>query len=284
MLGTVSLTVGLIFGFLTSFVFKHAVFLRGNAITETFLMFIFSILSYFVSNSIIIGGIEMSGIISLLTCGIIQSHYTYYNMSPQGKTCATLTVSFLGTAAEAAVYSYIGIGLYSLIATWWSFAFIGAQILIIVAGRCVAVLFVFYAGRLCCRKKTINFNELCFITYAGQIRGAIAFALVLKIPIAGEPGCEVNPTTGTNSCVSEENYEVLVSSTLILVMVTTLVFGTFMAQVGKRLVPPTEEQAEEFNREVRSTSVIIAKELSRRNTSIANESHYDLIQHPNEDQ
>jgi hypothetical protein len=56
---------------LTSFVFKHGVFLRGNAITETFLMFIFSILSYFVSNSIIIGGIEMSGIISLLTCGIV---------------------------------------------------------------------------------------------------------------------------------------------------------------------------------------------------------------------
>jgi NhaP-type Na+/H+ or K+/H+ antiporter len=71
MLGTVSLTVGLVFGFLTSFVFKHGVFLRGNAITETFLMFIFSILSYFVSNSIKIAGIEMSGIISLLTCGIV---------------------------------------------------------------------------------------------------------------------------------------------------------------------------------------------------------------------
>lgn len=205
-------------------------------------------------------------------------------MSPQGKTCATLTVSFLGTAAEAAVYSYIGIALYSLIATWWSFAFIGSQILIIVAGRCIAVFFVFYAGRLCCRKKTINFNELCFITYAGQIRGAIAFALVLKIPIAGEPGCEVNPTTGNNSCVSEENYEVLVSTTLILVMVTTLLFGTFMGQVGKRLVPPTEEQAEEYNKEVRSTSVIIAQELSRRGASMINESHYDLIQHPNEEQ
>ena len=71
MLGTVSLTVGLVFGFLTSCVFKHGVFLRGNAINETFLMFIFSILSYFVSNSIKIGGIEMSGIISLLTCGIV---------------------------------------------------------------------------------------------------------------------------------------------------------------------------------------------------------------------
>jgi len=82
MLGVISLSIGLIFGFLTSLMFKHCRFLRINAITETFLLFSFSMISYFVSNLIVIGGIEMSGIISLLTCGIVQSHYTYYNMSP----------------------------------------------------------------------------------------------------------------------------------------------------------------------------------------------------------
>jgi len=180
MLGVVSLTIGLFFGTLTSFIFKHVTFLRGNAIIETFIMFSFSLLSYFVSDSIKITGLEMSGIISLLTCGIVQSHYTYYNMSPQGKTAATLTISFLGTAAEAGVYSYIGIALYSLIPTWWSISFISAQLLIIIVGRWCAIMFVFYTGRLCCcRKKTISFRELNFITYAGMIRGAIAFALVL---------------------------------------------------------------------------------------------------------
>jgi sodium/hydrogen exchanger-like protein 6/7 len=177
----------------------------------------------------------MSGIISLLTCGIVQSHYTYYNLSPQGKTAATLTVSFLGTAAEAGVYSYIGIGLYSLIPTWWSTTFIFAQLLIIIGGRLIAVMFVFYLGRLCCRKKTINFRELLFITYAGMIRGAIAFALVLKIPKDGDVGCEV-----AGDCLSVVNYEVLVSTTLILVMVTTLLFGTFMNKIGNLLVPPSE--------------------------------------------
>ena len=126
MLGIVSLLVGLFFGFLTSYIFKHCNFLRVNAITETFLVFSFSIASYFVSDSIKIAGIQMSGIISLLVCGIVQSHYTYYNLSPQGKTCSLLTTGFLGTAAEAGVYSYIGIALYSLIPTWWSFAFIAA--------------------------------------------------------------------------------------------------------------------------------------------------------------
>jgi NhaP-type Na+/H+ or K+/H+ antiporter len=56
--------------------------LRVNPITETFVLFAFSMISYFISESIIIAGVQMSGITSLLTCGIVQSHYTYYNLSP----------------------------------------------------------------------------------------------------------------------------------------------------------------------------------------------------------
>jgi len=54
---------------------------------------------------------------------------------------------------------------------------------IIIIGRLISVFGVFYSSRLCCKRKTINFRELCFISYAGMIRGAIAFALVLKLPV-----------------------------------------------------------------------------------------------------
>jgi solute carrier family 9 (sodium/hydrogen exchanger), member 6/7 len=86
-------------------------FIRVNPISETFLLFAFSVVSYFVSDTIVIMGMNMSGITSLLTCGIVQSHYTYYNLSPQGKTASMFIVSFMGTTAEAAVYSYVGIAL-----------------------------------------------------------------------------------------------------------------------------------------------------------------------------
>jgi len=82
LLGFVSLAIGVFFGFLTSFLFKNARFLGASAITETFLILSLSMLSYFISDLTVIAGIKMSGIISLLTCGIIQSHYTYYNLSP----------------------------------------------------------------------------------------------------------------------------------------------------------------------------------------------------------
>lgn len=185
----------------------------------------------------------MSGIISLLTCGIVQSQYTYYNMSPQGKTCSTLVVSFLGTMCEAAVYSYVGIALYSQIPSWWSWEFIGYQTVIVIAGRIIAVIGTFYAFRLCFRKKTIAFRELLFICYAGMIRGAIAFALVLRIPV-----CTVEEPEG---CISKVNYNVLVSTTLILVVFTTLAFGSFMGKVQSVLVPGTDEDEEEYTKMVR---------------------------------
>lgn len=135
-----------------------------------------------------------------------------------------MTFGFLGTAAEAAVYAYIGIGLYSLIPTWWSFSFVGLQFTMIVLGRIAMVIFVFYMFRLCFRKKTIAFNELLFISYGGMIRGAIAFALVLKIDIC-------DPNKKIPGCYEKENYQLAVSTTMMLVVLTTLIFGTFMAAV-----------------------------------------------------
>ena len=93
-----------------------------------------------------------------------------------------MTFAFLGTTAEAAVYSYVGISLFATIPFYWSFGWISAQIFIIVVGRLLAVIGTFYLFKLCFRKKTINFRELLFISYGGMIRGAIAFALVMTIP------------------------------------------------------------------------------------------------------
>lgn len=56
-----------------------------------------------------------------------------------------------------------------------------------------------------------------------MIRGAIAFALVLKIKYV-----DPNSTTDCPECYSKVNYELVVTTTLMVVMFTTLIFGTFM--------------------------------------------------------
>ena len=227
MLGVISILVGLIYGVMVSLIFKHLRFMTVSPIIETFIIFALCLTAYFTSELLVIGGIQMSGIISLLTCGIFNAHYSYYNLSPQGKIATTLTFSFLGEMCEAAVYSYVGIALYSMIPTWWSFSFIFIQLGIIIGGRIFGVMCTFYTCRCCFRKKTISFWELVFITYAGMIRGAIALALVLKIPNVGNPENCPDP----QYCYSVENYQLAVSTTLTLVMLTTLLFGTFMDPV-----------------------------------------------------
>lgn len=220
-LAIVSLAVGIVFGFACCLMFKHMRFLSVSVVTETFLMTAFGFASYFVASLIIILNVEMSGIIALLTFAIIQAHYTWYNLSPQGKATTSVTYEFLGKTAEAAVYCYVGISLYTCIPEFWSFSFIAWQFSIIVVGRIIGVIATFYLFRLCFRKKTINFRELLFIVYGGMIRGAIAFALVLKI-------AHECPIPGSNECYEDDLYMMARSTTLMVVLMTTLVFGTFM--------------------------------------------------------
>jgi NhaP-type Na+/H+ or K+/H+ antiporter len=265
LLGFVSLSYGLIFGLLTSFFFKHCSFLHVSAITETFLMIGFSYMSYFMADFTTIAGIKMSGIISLLTCGIVQSHYLYYNLSPQGKIISTSTVAFISHAAEAGVYSYIGLSLYSNLPGWWSFDFIIAQTVIVIVGRYSAIFICFFLFNRCFKSRTINPKELFFIGWGGMIRGAVAFALVMRIPYEGHHSC-IND--GVDDCFTKQNYEMIVTTTLVLVIFTTVFFGTFMSMLGRIIVPPKKEDMEEHEMDMDS--------------SVTEQSHHHLIQHPNE--
>ena len=119
-LAVISVAFGIIFGFATALLFKHFRFLTISCVIETFVMLAMGFTAYYVAEAIIFLGLDMSGIIALLTCSIIQSHYTWYNLSPQGKSTTAVTFAFLGHTAEAAIYCYVGLSLYSSIAEYWS--------------------------------------------------------------------------------------------------------------------------------------------------------------------
>lgn len=84
--------------------------------------------------------------------------------------------------------------------------------MIVVLGRIIAVWSAHFLFRMCSKVPDITFRQLLFVTWGGMIRGAIAFGLVLKIP---------------NDPVFKER-GVIVTTTLALVIITTIFFGTFM--------------------------------------------------------
>ncbi len=76
-LGFGSVFIGLIFGLLSSYILKTFRAFSKNPVTESMMIFCFGYLSYVVSEVA-----SNSGIITLLTCGIVMAHYTWYNLSP----------------------------------------------------------------------------------------------------------------------------------------------------------------------------------------------------------
>lgn len=96
---------------------------------------------------------------------------------------------------------------------------------IILLGRLMAVWTVHGLFYACCKMRDINIRELIFISYGGMIRGAIAFALVLKIPSGDSPD--------GNLAFRERN--LVVTTTLAVVIITTVMFGSFMPVIQKCL-------------------------------------------------
>ena len=192
-------------------------------------MFIcFAMISYFVSEAV-----EMSAIVSLLATSLIMSHYAWYNLSPQGKHVTSVTFQTLGFIAEAVVFGYVGIT-----AAWeWEnkerdLVFVVIGFFVVIVGRFGAI-YVTYFMFSCCpgdKENLLTFPQLTFCSYAALIRGAIAFGLIQKL----EPSNFGRYTDGGHI----PEVDVVQSSVLYLVIVTTVVIGGLTPPIQKFLLRP----------------------------------------------
>ena len=174
-----SVLIGVVFGVIPSLLTKHWRFLSHSAIIETSLLLCFAMCSYYVSELF-----DMSGIVTLLCCALVMSHYTWYNLSPQGKHVTSVTFQALGFLAEAAVFSFVGVSVpYYIDLVPYCVPFIIAEFFIVIIGRYTAIylsyyLFACFPGA---KENNLSFPQVTFISWAALIRGAIAFGLVAKV-------------------------------------------------------------------------------------------------------
>lgn len=61
-------------------IFQKSTFLSKNPIVEVGIMYIFGIMSYMLAEIL-----EMSGVITVLVCGICLAHFNFYNLSVTGQ-------------------------------------------------------------------------------------------------------------------------------------------------------------------------------------------------------
>ena len=224
-LGVVSILIGLAFGLLQSYIMKKARSLTKSPVAECCIIFALAYISYVVAEII-----HYSGIITLLTCGVTMAHYGWYNLSPQGQTSANVVFSFLGFLAEGFIFSYLGLTFFSYRFMPFSISFIGVLFAIILVGRAMATLGLVSLLKLCRYESSspnpLTYRELVFIWCAGLIRGAIAFGLVLRID------------------ASFAARDLIVTTCLTLVLLTTVIFGSTVGLVGDCLFKKPEENEE----------------------------------------
>ncbi|EMG45763.1 NHX1 Endosomal/prevacuolar sodium/hydrogen exchanger [Candida maltosa Xu316] len=104
---TISTIIGIFIGILVALILKHSHIRRYPQI-ETCLVLLFAYQSYFFSN-----GAHMSGIVSLLFCGITLKHYAYYNMSRRTQIATKYVFQLLAQLSENFIFIYLGLSLFT---------------------------------------------------------------------------------------------------------------------------------------------------------------------------
>ncbi|UYV81192.1 SLC9A8 [Cordylochernes scorpioides] len=200
-----SAAIGVVFALtaaLISFTCQHLlkwVDLRKNPSLELGIMLIFSYAPYGLAE-----GLHLSGIMAILFNGVVMSHYTHFNLSPVTQITMQQTLRTLAFIAEAMVFAYLGLAIFSFkliihppLIIW--------SIILCLLGRALNIYPLSFVINYF-RQHTIS-KKMMFIMWFSGLRGAVSYGLALHLEL------------------EEEKRHVLVTTTLIIILFTILVLG-----------------------------------------------------------
>eukprot|EP00937_MAST-01D_sp_MAST-1D-sp2_P006161 g6161.t1 len=214
-----AVVLGVTGGLLVSLLFKRTPSLRRHPVRQTAIVMLAGYLVYGLSEAA-----DMSGITALFFASITMAHYAWHSMSPTAQTTTRVQFETLATLAEAFAFTYLGLSVFSLqgvydVSLGFSLLMLGA----VIAVRATTVFALVLLGRALSpgrwRSGAFGFGwaQAGVVSVGGMVRGAIAWAQVLQI--------------------RTPNYQVLITTTMIIVLFTTIVFGAaipMMLQVMQR--------------------------------------------------
>jgi len=208
--------LGVASGLAMSLILKHSSLNLYPSI-ESCLVALSAYTCYFFSN-----GLSMSGIVSLLFCGITLKHYAYHTMSRRTQRATKYIFSTLAQLSENFIFIYLGMSLFTGAPTSESVTSYVKPLFIIITA--VAVIFTRYASVFPLseginlfhkhvrgqRTEELPHSYQMMLFWAG-LRGAVGVALA-----AGFKG---------------ENAQTLRTTVLVVVVLTVLLFGGTTARM-----------------------------------------------------
>ncbi|KAF9179690.1 monovalent cation:H+ antiporter, CPA1 (nhx1) [Haplosporangium sp. Z 767] len=210
MVFSVSLMIGAIIGLGAALALKRTNIHLYPGL-ESCLIALMAYASYFFSNSV-----HLSGIVSLLFCGITLKHYAYESMSQRSKRTTKSLFQVLAQLSENFIFIYLGLTLFTETDLDYKTPFIVFTFIFICISRYLAVfplsslinrisVYVFK------RSDTLSRPHQVMLFWAG-LRGAVAFALAASLD-------------GVNEAAA------LKTTILVVVVLSVIVFGGTTARM-----------------------------------------------------
>ncbi|CAF1235626.1 unnamed protein product [Adineta steineri] len=208
--------LGLLFGLTSALLTKYLAFDRSSLALEISLLLLTAYASYMFAEMF-----QLSGIMSILVCGLTMSHYTHENLSNVGRQSITVLFRTIAFLAETCVFIYLGVGIFEYQHSFHP-KLIAWTISLTLIGRAAHIFPLSYILN-CFRSEEHQITmPMQLIMWFAGLRGAISYALSVHVGESygeGDGGLK----------------RAIVTTTLITVLFTIVVLGGLTIPVVKYL-------------------------------------------------
>lgn len=222
---------------LCSFTIRTLYFGRNSTDREVSLMILMAYLSYVLAE--VFG---LSGILTVFFCGIVMSHYAWHNVTIKSQVTTKHTFATMSFISEIFIFMYVGMD--ALDVEKWkfvndsprkSFGASGVLLGLIMVGRACFVFPISLISNFTTKSNSnkIEFKQQVTVWWSGLMRGAVSVALAYK------------KFTGSDEQTMQPENALLITTTIIVVLFSTVVFGLLTKPIVKFLFPGSSSHVDE---------------------------------------
>ncbi|KJH40890.1 sodium/hydrogen exchanger 3 domain protein [Dictyocaulus viviparus] len=216
MVSTGGILIGLVWVCVTAFATKWS---YDVPILQPLVCLFFPYLSYLISESV-----HMSGILAIVTCGLMMKPYIAGNLNEKALTTVKYSLKTLSSCCEAIIFVFLGLSTFSKNHTW-DLMFALVTVVACICCRFIGVIFLTWIANKK-RVQKIGLMDQVIMGYGG-LRGAICYGLVMTLDKDAIPAKDM-----------------LVSTTVVVIVVTVFLQGTTIKPLVRLLNVKTQEPQE----------------------------------------
>ncbi len=147
--------------------------LFSHVLLEGSLIMLFAYSSYLLAD-----GMRLSGIVSILFCGIVMAHYTFNNLSAKAREFTREMFDVLASISETFVFAYLGMAVFSF-KQLFDVKLILITILLILVARAVNVFPISFIVNLTRKTNKIPLKQQLMLWFSGKEKKKRDFVVCL---------------------------------------------------------------------------------------------------------